>query len=445
MADLDAWKPVDESSSAWKPVAEPPPSLVPGTPNSGAAGRFAGGMASALNPIPALTHPIDTAKGAVKAQLGEFSKAKQAATGEGQFSGMTPLERTSSAFGHGLAGMVPLAGPAAANAGEQIGSGDVAGGLGSAAGLLATSLTPKFSEATGRGLSRVAEPVAEQALGIRSVDRKFGRVPGRAALDETTGVRPETVSRQAQTRMADLTAQRNTALGASPNKVDLGPARSEVENGITRAAAGNSDTSHLIPMREQLNEPKPGFAGNTSPSMGAPLAPGTAGPVAPLTISQLQDPMNALAIRQRLGNDFTKFDMARPVSREQMAVGNKAYGGLTNAIHAAVPESAPLDRRISNLIPIKESADIRALQPETTGRVLTRLARPTGALIGAAEGARLGGIPGGIAGLVIPEMLTDPAAQMIGARTLDAAGKVARSPITGRSIQGAQLGSNSQR
>ena len=317
--------------------AEPPPSLVPGTPNSGAAGRFAGGLASSLNPVPMLTHPIDTAKAAAKAQVGEFSKAKDAATGKGEFSSMTPLERASSAFGHGLAGVVPLAGPAAANAGERIGSGDVAGGLGQAAGLLATEATPALARAGGRGLSRTAEPLAEQALGIRAVDRKFGRTPGRAALDETTGVRPETIAGQAQTRMNDLTAQRNNVLATSKNKVDLGPARNEVENAVTRAAAGNSDVSHLIPLREQLNQPKPGFAGNTSPVLGAPLAPGAAGPVSPLTVSQLQDPMNALAIRQRIGNDFTKFDMARPLTREATTTGDKAYRtALTNAIHSSV-------------------------------------------------------------------------------------------------------------
>ena len=105
-------------------------------------------------------------------------------------------------------------------------------------------------------------------------------------------------------------------------------------------------------------------------------------------------------------------------------------------------------RRISNLVPVKESADVRKLQPDTTGRVLMRVARPTGALIGAMEGARMGGIPGGIAGLVVPEMLTDPTAQMIGARALDRAGKVAsRAPITRAcALQtGTQVGSNAQR
>lgn len=466
--DTSAWKPVQEDTSAWKPVpGGGTPSLVPGTPNSGAAGRFAGGLATSLNPVPMLTHPIDTAKAAAKAQVGEFSKAKDAATGKGEFSSMTPLERASSTFGHGLAGVIPLAGPAAANAGERIGSGDVAGGLGQATGLLATAATPALARAGGRGLSRTAEPLAEQALGIRAVDRKFGRAPGRAALDETTGVRPETVAGQAQTRMNDLTAQRNNVLATSKNTVDLGPSRNSVSSDIGKAGAGNSLTGSLEKVQEHLNEPHPGFAGQTEypPGSATPvsfnqkpsaiLGPGgqplgstvtaTPGAAPPLKISQLQDPMNALALRQRLGNDFTKFDMARPVSREQMAVGNKAYGALTNAIHSAAPESAPLDRRISNLVPIKESADVRKLQPDTMGRVLTRIARPTGALIGAGEGYRAGGIPGALAGLVIPEMLTDPTAQMIGARVLDSAGKVARSPITGRTLQTAQVGSNAQR
>ena len=44
-------------------------------------------------------------------------------------------------IGHGL-GIIPIIGTPAASAGEQIGSGDIAGGLGTAAGLLGGQVAP---------------------------------------------------------------------------------------------------------------------------------------------------------------------------------------------------------------------------------------------------------------------------------------------------------------
>lgn len=102
-------------------------------PEGSAVRRFVGNAAEMLNPITmakgigqAVMNPLDTASAMFQAQTGQFGKAKQALT-EG---------RLSEAIGHGVAGAVPLLGPIAAEAGEQIGSGDVAGGLGKAAGIL---------------------------------------------------------------------------------------------------------------------------------------------------------------------------------------------------------------------------------------------------------------------------------------------------------------------
>ena len=89
-------------------------------------GRGIEGFAGSVNPIPGVvslaTHPIETVKSLGKAQLDQFKKAKSD-IGQGHYS---------EAVGHGLAGAIPLVGPAAANAGEQIGSGDIAGGVGRA-------------------------------------------------------------------------------------------------------------------------------------------------------------------------------------------------------------------------------------------------------------------------------------------------------------------------
>lgn len=129
-------------------------------PEGSAAGRFASGAWEMLNPISAVQgiaqavrHPIDTASNILQQQGAQFSKAGEAYQ-QGRYSEMA---------GHAAAGVLPLIGPAAAEAGEQIGAGDVAGGLGKAAGLVAPVVGAK---PVMQGVRKLASPrVREAAAG----------------------------------------------------------------------------------------------------------------------------------------------------------------------------------------------------------------------------------------------------------------------------------------
>ena len=98
-------------------------------PEGSALKRFATGVASSFDPrglIQAVSSPVETVKGLVSAQGEQLQKSGEA-FGAGRYS---------EALGHGLAGAIPVVGPGAAAIGEQIGSGDVAGGLGAAVASL---------------------------------------------------------------------------------------------------------------------------------------------------------------------------------------------------------------------------------------------------------------------------------------------------------------------
>ena len=131
-------------------------------PEAGSAlGRFAAGAAEMLNPVSlvkgayqAVRHPIETGSAVLQSQMGQLSQAAERA-GEGRYS---------EAVGHGLAGVLPLVGPAAAEAGEQIGQGDVAGGLGKGAGLLAPVGIPSAVRAGRRMLPTGAREAAASGL-----------------------------------------------------------------------------------------------------------------------------------------------------------------------------------------------------------------------------------------------------------------------------------------
>jgi hypothetical protein len=74
--------------------------------------------------------------------------------------------------------------------GGGFGAGAAAGGIGAGAGEL---------------LNAAAPAVAEKALGIRGkFDRSFNKEPGKAALEETSGLRPETVANSAKQRIGEL-------------------------------------------------------------------------------------------------------------------------------------------------------------------------------------------------------------------------------------------------
>lgn len=102
---------------------------------------------------------LEDVKGLAGAHAEQFRKAKKAYD-EG---------RISEAVGHTLAGAIPLVGPAAAAAGEQIGSGDVSGGLGAGAGLLAGVAGPaalaKARSVKVPGLGP-ANPAAAEAIAL---------------------------------------------------------------------------------------------------------------------------------------------------------------------------------------------------------------------------------------------------------------------------------------
>lgn len=146
-------------------MPDPQPQLVSTDPHWGASSatpeasesalsRFASGAWKNLNPmglVRAALHPGDAAKALIDAQTEQLDKAKA----------MYDQGRYSEAIGHLAGGVLPIVGPAAANAGERIGSGDIAGGLGEATGLLASVEAPRAVGA----VTKAVVPPAAAALG----------------------------------------------------------------------------------------------------------------------------------------------------------------------------------------------------------------------------------------------------------------------------------------
>jgi hypothetical protein len=279
--------------------------------------------------------------------------------------------------------------------GGGFGAGAAAGGIGAGAGEL---------------LNAAAPAVAEKALGIRGkFDRSFNKEPGKAALEETSGFRPETVAKSAGNRIGELSGQVEDLAAQSPNTVDLTPSRNILHGGQVKTL-GN-----------RLNAPQINSQiGDMSKQLTHEFDTGAAIP-ANVPASRALDLRRGFN-QEQLGWDPAKKDLATSTGRE-------AYHQLTGDFHAAVPGAQEADETMSSLIPVKNRAQLQSLNEGTGAKILGRFGAHTGALAGASAGGyggyHEGGIPGavagGLAGLVAPELIASPEGQMMAARAMHSA------------------------
>ncbi len=141
-------------------TAENSPAPVTGS----TVGRLLSNFGEMVNPVAiaeglygAARHPIDTATG-VLSDMGQQGKTAI----ELARNAKRPADYVQ-AGGHALAAAIPILGPAAAQAGEQIASGDVAGGIGKGAGILLPAAIPTGVRAVRGAARAIPNAVADAA------------------------------------------------------------------------------------------------------------------------------------------------------------------------------------------------------------------------------------------------------------------------------------------
>lgn len=232
------------------------------------APRVIKGVAQNINPVTgaiglynAVSDLPGTYNGLVNNAAEQFTKAGDAYN-QGHYSEM---------LGHGVAGALPLIGPAAAGAGEKIAGGDVAGGLGDAAGqLLLTGAARRLPGTAGRVargvqdvLPAAAERIVASSLKIPATLTRQNRnvnIP-RVILDEGLtrggGFRPLT---NAAARANELVESLSNDLSALPGMQNVrGLSLQQVVDQLDRLEAEylhqpnpNIDIAAVRRAREQL-------------------------------------------------------------------------------------------------------------------------------------------------------------------------------------------------
>lgn len=150
-------------------------------------------------------------------------------------------------------------------------------------------------------------------------------------------------------------------------------------------------------------------------------------------------PRQLLDMRRGFNEEFGQWNPERKDAT--INTGRQAYSALSSELHNVLPDIAPLDARISSLIPVKNRAQIKALGDDTMARMLGRIGAHSGAMAGGIAGGYggyqhggVGGaIVGGIMGTALPELASSPQGQMFAARALNRAG--ALRPLTGGLLQ----------
>lgn len=311
------------------------------------------------------------------------------------------------AGGKGAKALMPAsASPEATRLAEDVGSipgamlgGGVAGGIGKS----------------------IARPIMRSAMRLPS-NESAG-----AVLEHTSGVRPESIAASARQEIGNATGRRNAEIGRATEMPSLAPSRQSLIDASNRMVEGNKEPQELAPMMDRLHNPVPGFPGSVDPSG---------------ELSERQNPMDFLRLRHNFGQDFTKFQYARPLTNPALEAGNEAYMGLTNELHRVAPGSAAEDQLIHNLIPAKEQGDLIAKQPGPIDRGVQRLTAKTGAMALPAMGFAAGGPGGAATAITIQELMADPTVRAALARRAHASFPLNLTP--GLGLPAAGLGQDEQ-
>lgn len=254
----------------------------------------------------------------------------------------------------------------------------------------------------------MAPAFAESAMGVTGNDKMYGRTLGRAMLDDTRGIRPETVERTARETIAKLKPEVEKIAIDAGNAGRTGsmlPARDVVSKKI-----GSHITNSAVKSADELKDVN-GFLRTDAVS----------GKAIPDDISPIQ------LLRYKRGLDADYIGNWNPMkgSKNELSTARDAYGKLAEEFHAAAPGTKELDQRMSSLIPVAERADRMSRTPGMLESTLHRFRTPTGALVGAGAGATEGyrehgvggAVTGAALGAIAPSVIGNPATQMLFARS----------------------------
>ena len=256
--------------------------------------------------------------------------------------------------------------------------------------------------AVNEAFSALAPAVVRKALSIGGKDVKYGQTPAEAILDNTSGIRPATVARQAGQKASSLTKEMESGIADATQRTVSGqagmistdPAHQVLDNALASAPRNASNYKDKIAsLRDLLSFD----------------APGTVGPA-----RREFTPDEILEMKRGIGKEISSWDST--ARRNVTPVTKQLYRALDSQLDAAAPGNAGLNQQISSLITGSKRAD--AVANRRSGVVTQLLARGVPATAGGALGYAEGGRKGAAVGAAAGSLLATPSGQMALARLL---------------------------
>ena len=271
------------------------------------------------------------------------------------------------------------------------------------------ALTGAGGGVLGEGMRALAPSTAESAMNVTAPMRGHGKTVGEALLNDTKGLRPETVAATARQSLNDLTSQMEAGAHAATQagaQISTDAAHQVLDNAIAKAPRNARGYIEKLNGLRSLLDFNP--AGSVGPQQ------------------RVFTPDEILEMKRGIGTEIQTWE---PQLRKTVEpIKQRLYGALDNELDNAIPGNAELNQKISSLISAQKAATRVGKTAGVPQKIGNRVAAHTGALVGTLAGGlagyKHGGAPeaaaGAAAGLILPEIAATPEFQMFMARRLAA-------------------------
>jgi len=264
----------------------------------------------------------------------QLGKAKDVLT-KGDYPNQPMLPRLSEAAGY-AASALPIVGPMAAKAGEQIGAGDYAGGAGTAAGAITQVLFPDIVKGAANGAKAVARGAGNVSAEVLGKTTGAGATAIREAATNPT---PELLE---QMRSPDETAVLDNLKSAVQGVRDA--RASQYQQDLQSLSSPSQPPINPAPIRQARDAALQKFRVNVAPNGELDFSSSPIGNRGQADIQEANDlvtnwndwsPAGADALKRRMDDLFSESGQAR-------ALITNLRGATKNAIVSQVPQYAKM-------------------------------------------------------------------------------------------------------
>ena len=214
------------------------------------------------------------------------------------------------------------------------GASEAAGGA-AGIGEAGPKVPDLLNKARVSAAQKVVAPLVRKPLGATMEDARFNRNPAQAIVDEGLSGTKETMVEQASKRIGELSDSIDAQLKNHPNanaQIDAAPIIDKAIADATQAAKRVGNKSAV----SRLNDLGEALKTEYGPTKGTPFE-----------INNFKRQVGDAA------HDLGAFKSTDPLESSAAAAMGDVYTGLKNAVNAQVPEVAPINNRISNLMSAK--------------------------------------------------------------------------------------------